>query len=81
MKIKTTSLTIAIGVMFVMAILSFVAGCAPEVCCVRGLAGAAVAYILISWAIRILAGIIANAMTRSNGRSVKVNNVAADSDR
>ena len=81
MKFKTTSLTVAICVMFAMAILSFAAGCSPEVCCVRGLAGAAVTYILISWAIRVIADIIAGVLTKPNGRSVRVNNVAADSDR
>ncbi|OHB58547.1 MAG: hypothetical protein A2Y07_05085 [Planctomycetes bacterium GWF2_50_10] len=77
MQINKTSMIVSIPVMFAMAILSFTAGCSPEVCCMRAIAGAAAAYVLATLAVKLLADMLASALSaEKDEQATKVKNVA-----
>ena len=64
---------------FVVAILSFFAGCTPDTCCGRALLGAAVAYCIAAWALRTISNIIYDALTKQiNNKQVEYAGTDAD---
>jgi len=64
-------MTFAIAAMFVMAIISYFSGCSPQTCSFRALAAAALIYLLVSWTLRIVADILANALSQSRNTGQK----------
>ena len=81
-KIKSKALSIAVLAFFTMAILSFFAGCTPDICCGRALLGAAAAYCIAVWALRIIYNIAYDALTGTKQTNKqKVNYAGTDADR
>jgi hypothetical protein len=80
-KIKSKSLSIAVLAFFVVAILSFFAGCTPDICCGRALLGGVGAYCVASWALRMISNILYDALTGTKQtNNQKVNYVGTDAD-
>jgi hypothetical protein len=64
---------IAVLAFFVVAILSFIAGCAPDACCGRAILGGIAAYFVSAWAWRVILNIAYDALTadkRNNNQRV-----------
>jgi hypothetical protein len=62
-SLKPKAISTAVLAFFVIAILSFAAGCRPDTCCWRAVLGAAAAYLVASWALRTISNITYDAMT------------------
>jgi hypothetical protein len=73
---------VAVLAFFVVAILSFIAGCAPDACCGRAILGGIAAYFVASWAWRTILNIAYDALTadkQSNNQQIEY--VDADANR
>jgi hypothetical protein len=81
-KIKSKALSIAVLAFFVVAILSFFAGCTPDTCCGRALLGGAAAYCITAWALRTIYNIAYDALNSTKQtNNQKVNYAGTDADR
>jgi hypothetical protein len=80
-RLNSKALSIAVLAFFAVAILSFFAGCMPDTCCGRALLGAAAAYCVAAWALRIINNIIYDAVTgakQADNQQVKYAGTNAD---
>ena len=79
---KPIALTIAVLAFFTVAILSFIAGCAPDTCCFRAVLGAAAAYCIAAWALKTIFNIVCDALTTTKHNTTQqVEYVSTDTDR
>jgi hypothetical protein len=68
---QPVAMTAAIVVLIGMAAVSAIAGCRPDVCCLRGLAGAAAAYVIASWAWQTILKIMYDAINNSQNQQAE----------
>jgi hypothetical protein len=61
------AMTVATMGFFVFAAVGAAHGCAPFVCAWRALAGAAILFMVVTVAMRIVAGVLAGAITNGSG--------------
>lgn len=64
-------MTAAIVVLIGMATVSAFAGCRPDVCCLRGLVGAAAAYVIASWAWQTILKIVYDASNNDQNQQAE----------
>jgi hypothetical protein len=62
LNIRSTAVSIAVICFFSFSFVGWISGLSPYTCCKRALAGAAIAYISGTWAVRIINAILLNAI-------------------